>query len=341
MSKILLIGYLGFKTNQLDGQTVKTRNVLRLLQTKICQKILFFDTQEFAVSKLKLFDLIAKIIKSDTIIILPAHNSIRVLLPLSFIFSKLFNKKLIYIQVGGWLTEFIKNRKILQFILSSITIQLLETKAQIDAVQHDYNFENVDYFPNFRFFEPNTQTGNINNCFRIVFCARINKMKGLDTMDYLADYIDNNYKEGEVIIDFYGPIFEEDESYFKEIIVKHNCMAYKGELLPEQINSTLSTYDLLVLPTHYYKEGFPGTILDAYIAGIPVVATKWKHATEFIDDNKTGFIIPFDNCEMELCEKINFLFYNRHLIEEMKKHVLLKSQQFSVDNAWDVLNKYI
>ena len=30
MSKVLVLGYFGYQTNQLDGQTVKTRDVYRL-----------------------------------------------------------------------------------------------------------------------------------------------------------------------------------------------------------------------------------------------------------------------------------------------------------------------
>ena len=32
--KILVIGYFGYKSNQLDGQTIKTRNVYKLIKLK-------------------------------------------------------------------------------------------------------------------------------------------------------------------------------------------------------------------------------------------------------------------------------------------------------------------
>ena len=32
MKKVLVLGYFGYRSNQLDGQTIKTRNIMRLLQ---------------------------------------------------------------------------------------------------------------------------------------------------------------------------------------------------------------------------------------------------------------------------------------------------------------------
>lgn len=38
----------------------------------------------------------------------------------------------------------------------------------------------------------------------------------------------------------------------------------------------------MLLPTHYYTEGLPGSVLDAYMSGIPIIVSRWKHASEFV-----------------------------------------------------------
>jgi glycosyltransferase involved in cell wall biosynthesis len=43
----------------------------------------------------------------------------------------------------------------------------------------------------------------------------------------------------------------------------------------------------------YWKgEGFTGVIIDAFIAGVPVIATGWNMNTEIIEDGINGFVIP-------------------------------------------------
>lgn len=98
---------------------------------------------------------------------------------------------------------------------------------------------------------------------------------------------------------------------------------------------------MLILPTQYYTEGFPGSILDAYIAGIPVIVTDWKHSHEFVIENKTGFIVPFGESVDEIVEKIKLLYFNRDLLHNMKINAREESKKYSEDAAWNVLKKYL
>mgnify|MGYP002239410386 CR=1 FL=1 len=54
---------------------------------------------------------------------------------------------------------------------------------------------------------------------------------------------------------------------------------------------TLCRYDIMLFPTYWYGEGFPGIVMDAYIAGLPLIASDWNINTEVITE-KTGIIIP-------------------------------------------------
>ena len=83
---------------------------------------------------------------------------------------------------------------------------------------------------------------------------------------------------------------------------------YEGELSPDQIQDRLSYYDVLLFPTTYYTEGLPGTIIDAFSAGLPVIATNWKHAEELICNEKDGFIVPFSDGQDEFNDRIVFLY---------------------------------
>lgn len=101
--KILVLGYFGFDTNQIDGQTIKTRDVYTVLQKNLKEGVDYFDTQSFKRSKFNMFNLLIKMIKSDVIFYLPAHSNLNYIFPFIYIFTKLFRIKLNYLVVGGWL----------------------------------------------------------------------------------------------------------------------------------------------------------------------------------------------------------------------------------------------
>ncbi len=52
----------------------------------------------------------------------------------------------------------------------------------------------------------------------------------------------------------------------------------------------LASFDLFVLPSR--NEGFPVTIMEAMLAGIPVIATDVGGVRESVDDSVTGLVVP-------------------------------------------------
>lgn len=61
----------------------------------------------------------------------------------------------------------------------------------------------------------------------------------------------------------------------------------------------------MVIPTYYQGEGFPGTILDSYIFGVPVIVSKCKYNSEMIKEGKTGKLFIFnkskENTQITTC----------------------------------------
>jgi len=170
--------------------------------------------------------------------------------------------------------------------------------------------------------------------------ARINRMKGLDYIFHLAEYFNNNSAlDKSVIIDLYGPIENRDKEYFFLNLNKHTNVSYKGILPTEEIYETLTKYDLMIFPTRFYTEGFPGTILDSYIAGLPIVSTYWKFAADFIIQGKTGLIVPFEDSKNEFINAVVKLYNDPDLLLTMKLNAYEQSKNYSAENAWDILVK--
>ena len=191
MKKILVLGYFGYNTNQLDGQTVKTRDLYRLVKEQAGEDVDYYDTEDFQFNKLSVFKMFWKVIRCHTLFYLPAHNNMRVIFPHIYLLSILFGVKIHYFVVGGWLREFLAHLPVHRWMLKRIAGIHVETKRLLSELQECYNFENVDIFPNFRFFEFEPERFDTER-LRLVFMARVNKMKGLDWVFALADFIKEN-----------------------------------------------------------------------------------------------------------------------------------------------------
>lgn len=154
-------------------------------------------------------------------------------------------------------------------------------------------------------------------------------MKGLDWIFELAEAIEELHLQDRISITFYGPILEDDKSYFEENVSRFSFVEYKGILEPKDIHESLSNYDVMLLPIHYYTEGLPGSVVDAYISGIPVIVTEWKHSHEFVEDGKSGFIVPFDNGKKEFIKKVMLLEKDRKLLNQLQVNALQKRMEFA------------
>ncbi len=343
MEKVLLLGHLGFLSHTFDGQTMKTRNVYELLKTKTGEigSLDYFDTQDFRYDIWSPFRMVWKILHCSIIIYIPAHNNLRFLFPVIYFLCKFRKVRILYIVVGGWLDEYLTDKKLHIFLLSRIQGIFPQSNQLCDSLKLKYKFKNVCYFPNFRLhsFVPNFESKR--DKFKIVFMARIFKLKGIDKVFELSNYIKNSFEgDHRIIIDFYGPIHKEDETYFYKEIRNFSFISYKGILDKDQIYPRLNEYDLLVLPTRYPGEGFPGTILDAYISGIPVITSNWRYISEFVENGKTGFLFDLENSNDFFC-LVEKLYYDRDLLNKMKKCAYERSKEFSSESAWEILKGYL
>lgn len=332
-TQISVIGYFGYRTNKLDGQTVKTRDLTRLI-TEHYGPPSFYDTQEFRYKPLSIFRMFALVARSKQLVYLPAHGNLKYLFPLIWIISKLFCTRIHYFVVGGWLANYIEPLPIHRFMLRRISGIYPETHELEKNLRDKYGYDHVCVFKNFRFLETESfENSHESGKLKLVFMARVTKIKGLDYIFALGDYIFANSLDEKVSVDFYGNLNPKDESYFFDHIKKFPFMAYHGPLQPIDIHQTLSQYDALLLPTHYVGEGIPGSIVDAYMSGIPVIVTEWKYAHELVEDEQTGLIIPFTDGQDELNKSVERLLNDEILLNRMKHAAKEYGKTYSAEEA--------
>ena len=90
-----------------------------------------------------------------------------------------------------------------------------------------------------------------------------------------------------VTVDVYGPFDGMSEADFEGL----SSVNYRGVIPPGDALEVLRDYDALVLPTHWEGEGYPGVILEAYLAGLPVITTRFRDIPEIVDES-SGILVP-------------------------------------------------
>jgi glycosyltransferase involved in cell wall biosynthesis len=337
---LYIVGYFGYSNNKIDGQTIKTRNLFELLKMKKVGHISFFDSSLLKSNKLLIFNLIKGIISSTHIIYLPAHNNLKIFFPIIYILSKLFNKTLIYVVIGGWLPEFINNKPFHKWALARINGIFTETVNMKTKLELWYQYSNVHLMPNFRNHTYVPVIQKYDGKLRCVFMSRVIKEKGLDVIFRFIDRLNELNLTNTIQIDFYGPIPPNENEYVLGNIKKYAYLSYKGILDPEMIHQTLNNYDVMILPTRYPGEGFPGAILDAYISGIPVVVSNWKDIPSFVENGQTGNVFDLNN-ELEFGNNLIHLYNNKDLLYQMKLNSFEKSKEYSAEKCWEILNPFL
>ena len=335
MKKALVVGYFGYVTNQLDGQTVKTREIYNLLNKKEFLSCEFIDTQSYKYNKLSFIQTIYKIIKTKYLIYLPGKKNLLYLFYLLAVFS---GTTIIYPIVGGWLSEYLTKYPFLKFLLKRIKILLSESIELKKQLENIHGFKNVEWFPNFRSGDfPSLSYRELNsNSFKIVYMGRIIKEKGIDEIFKLCKEL-NKQNDIKYTIDFYG---SNQYSKFEQLLKESTNVYYKGELQNDKIHDTLKYYDLMLLPTYYDGEGFPGSIIDAYLVNMPVICSKWKFLPELVIHGVTGYVYDL-NTPNKLLEYVIKISHSETLYNQLREGAYNMGMNFTEEKAWNILKKHI
>lgn len=340
INRAIIIGNYGYGKSGINGQTIKTIEITRLLKKYSAMNIVSFDSQKLHHKPWLLLDLIFQLLLADIIVYLPGKSNLRILFPIIWLCTRFTKPLMFYFVVGGWLDSYLQDNPSLINKLKKFTFIGVETYRLKHALSLKYNFTNVVIFPNFRIGKCNLNMKVNDETLQIVFMARINSEKGCDLIFDVAKIL-QDMRLKTIRIYFYGPI---DDVYEKQF--KHNLQIYKdicsygGIIESSEVCQTLNNYDVLILPTRYEGEGSPGSIIDAYRAGIPVIVSNWKDLPEFVDEGRTGYVIS-DSCANAYLDKILEIHQDRVLLKSLKKAAYIKSECFSDETAWNILHKYI
>jgi glycosyltransferase involved in cell wall biosynthesis len=133
-------------------------------------------------------------------------------------------------------------------------------------------------------------------------------------------------------LDIYGPIREDFDRTIFEDIKNRPQINYKGVVANNDVVKTLSRYHVFIFPTECNTEGFPAVLIEAYLAGLVVVASDINFNTEIVNNNVNGWTFPTGNDEV--LEKVMFkCFNNVELLKDISENNLKYATDFDAESV--------
>ena len=260
----------------------------------------------------------------------------KILIPIIVFINKFYKRHTFDFVIGGARYKIYDKNKLIKKMAYKFNRIFVET-ANMKEEYKKRGLNNVDVIPNFK----NILPININDIkkdtnkknLKICTFTRIHKDKGIED-SINAVKIANKMLNSDIFqLDIYGEIdkkygfqFEEQKKQFPQFISHKGCINAKDAV------NVLKKYDLMLFLTYWKGEGFPGTIIDAFFSGLPVIATEWNYNFEVLKENITGYKVKVKNPE-EVARILIKLYKEQEKLVNMKFECLKEADEYTPSKA--------
>lgn len=339
IKKVGICGVYGDGPAFFGGQPVKVNTYIRMFEEHMGREnVMLVNTFNWKRNPFKLLmDCFILAKETDSIFVLPAHNGVKIFVPLFLCLKSFFHFKLYYVVIGGWLPDItIKNER-LKNLLKRLDLIIVETRQLYEELDKQ-KFDNVFVIPNAKYIIPIEKSElkrNTSKPFKIVYFSRVMKEKGVEDIIRAVISVNTNRITPLCCLDIYGPIADDYKKKFGDIMDEvPDFISYCGCVNPRDSVNTLKEYDMQAFPTQFKTEGVPGSIVDSYAAGVPVLASRWNSFKDVVIDEKTGIGYKFNDYE-DLCAQLNKIVESPEIIDKMRKNCLeFFEENFLPDNVY-------
>ena len=236
VKKICVVGHFAFGKTMLNGQTVKTKilsdELDRIYGSENVGKI---DTHG---NKLKMAWAVLKAMFGmfcyKNIIILPAHNGVRVFVPVLSAFKRISKCKLHYAVVGGWLADYIKDKDKVKKGLFKFDGVYVETTAMKNAL-NEMGYNNIFIMPNCKnlnILKEDEIIYNTEKPYKLCTFSRVVKEKGIEDAVNAIKTVNEKYGETVYTLDIYGQVDADQTEWFENLKASFPEYVKYGGLVP-------------------------------------------------------------------------------------------------------------
>ncbi|MBP1910658.1 glycosyltransferase family 4 protein [Methanolobus bombayensis] len=214
---------------------------------------------------------------------------------------KLVNKN-VALAMAGYTTKYssgIYSRVL--YLLSNVIFKIVDKLILYSPnLIHQWNLEKYDgkvsiasnhflNFEQFKIINKYTERSNL-----IGYVGRLSDEKGvMNLLKAIPLFLDGN-KDTEFVLVGDGPMHYEIERFIVQNNITENVRV-TGWIPHSELQHLLNSFKLLVIPS--YTEGLPNIMLESMSCGTPVLSTSVGSIPDFIEDEKTGFIMDQNSPE--------------------------------------------
>ena len=342
-TKACVVGHFAFGKDLLNGQTVKTKILTeeldRIYGEKNVKKI---DTHG---NKFKMLWSVVKSVfamfSCENVVILPAHNGMRVFVPVLSKFAGVSKCKLHYAVIGGWLADYIKDKPSVKKGLFKFDGVYVETTSMKNALE-EMGYENILVMPNCKnlnILKKDDLIYNIEKPYKLCTFSRVMKEKGIEDAVNAVKAVNEKYNEIVFTLDIYGQVDADQTDWFENLKDHFPDYIKYGGLVPfDKSTEVLKEYFALLFPTYYDGEGFAGTVIDALAAGVPIVSSDWRYNSEVVNNGDTGKLFETGNSK-EFTDILDEIFLNADKWNELKLNCINKAEEYLPKNVIGMMTK--
>lgn len=328
---VVIIGHFGGNDKFNDGQTVKTIAVYDALRRYGVSNVKKIDTYYIRNNPIKFcLAFLCGLIKYKKYIVLVSINGRRILFPFLCFMSRFMGKEIYHYAIGGRLAKEVNENHRWKKYISSFEGNWVESIDLADQLQK-LGIKNAVYLPNFKklgILTENELCTRYQEPYRFCTFSRVIKEKGIEDAITAIQTVNSEVGKQVVTLDIYGSIGDSYLDYFDKVIESADSCKYQGVISANKSVEVLKNYYALLFPSYWKGEGMPGTIIDAFSSGIPVIARRWQYCDEMIQHKKTGYIYDFESPE-KLKDMILYAIEHVDETVAMKVNCLNKSKEYS------------
>ena len=331
-NKLIFIGPMGLGTVPKGGDVMKNQLFLdRFVQ--VFDKVISVDTMNWKKRPWVMFKLFFVLLFNRKSKVIISANSGSANILISFIKKMRLPNDCFYWVVGGSFHDMIKEGRFSASTYVYLKRIFVQGQSMVDSLK-ECGLNNAVYVPNSKLIDHyGAKQPKQDNKIHFVFLSRVEEYKGCTDIIRSADALNQSGYQDKFDVVFYGRE-SEDLSYakkFQSMVNARQNVEYKGLLnLRDTKNyDELAQYDVMLFPTYWYGEGFPGIVIDAYIASLPIIASDWNLNKDVIEDGVTGWIIPSHNTEA-LIERMKYVI--DHLAEVQKMSAICRERAAQYDS---------
>lgn len=339
MKEVILIGGVGSPNEFVGGELTKNKNLLAALKNR-GRKVYVVDTYGSRRKPWRLIPIPFVLLFHPRTNVLLSTSLVNIFWLIKWFSIVKTKRKVSLIGVGGvfsqWILEGKYDARYLKF-LHKIAVQgqkMIDELAQA-GLNQGYLLPNskiIDYLPDLSKIK--TNSGRT----QFVFMSRMHEEKGVEMILDCAKRLNSEGYGDRFNVDYYGQF--EDNTYKQKFleklaVVPNACFKGVVNLRTNEGYDELAGHDVMLFPSYWRGEGFPGIVIDALIAGLPIIISDWNFNADYVEEGVTGFVIKTKDQEA-LYQKMLDAICNREKYTQLAP--ICQSRAMSYDTR-NVINE--